>query len=442
MKNLLARLLNTKIPLMGFLVFLLFSFIFLVLFAGLVRHVVSGGPLAKTFIGKVANEIALTPQNTKKLLKGGDFSLPNRKHKDKPLGFVHFSNDPNDLKGYLLFPKFFLSEGKAKVQLIKINDQKILYQWNPDIDEFNSKSKIDRKLLNLEKDFNKSRYQYQHPILLDEGGLVFHSFTPLVRIDKCSNLVWQVDEYFHHSIELDHENNIWSPTRKIPGKFGELSEKYEDDEITQVRLSNGQIIFQKSVTQILVENNMRNLVTNAFVGISPIHLNDIEPVLEDTKFWKRGDVFLSIRDLSMIMLYRPSTNKVIWYKLGPWRHQHDVDIIDESTIGIYDNNVSLAGDTSKTRILFYNFETEEITYPYRQLLEKQDINSQTEGLFSILENDDIFIKETRHSRLIRGNKAGELKWQYIWDAKIFWTRFLNIDKYQPIINKLANSQCG
>ncbi|MEK9627539.1 MAG: arylsulfotransferase family protein [Nitrospinota bacterium] len=441
MKSLLHRLQKVKIPLHFFLIFLLFNFIFIVLFAGLVRHVVKGGPLKNTFLGEVAYEIASTTHNTKKIFKGGDFSLHEGKHKDKPLGFSFFSKDSGSLKGYILFPKYFLNENRAKVQLIRIKDQIILYQWNPDVDEINSKSKINRNLINLERDFNKNRYQFQHPILLEEGGLVFHSFSPLVRVDKCSNLVWQVDEYFHHSIEQDHENNIWSPTRKIPGKFSELSEQYEDDEITKVQLSDGKIIFQKSVTEILVENNMRDLVTNAFVGISPIHLNDIQPVLEDTKFWKRGDVFLSLRDLSMVMLYRPSTNKVIWYKLGPWRHQHDVDIINNSTIGIFDNNVSLKQDTSKTRIVYYDFETNEITYPYKKLLEKHKINSKTEGLFSRLGNDDIFINETRHSRLIRGNKAGEIKWQYIWDAQIFWTRFLNNEKFQPIVSKLANSQC-
>ena len=46
----------------------------------------------------------------------------------------------------------------------------------------------------------------------------------------------------------------------------------------------------------------------------PIHINDIEPVKFGGKYWKEGDVFLSLGHQSMIMLYRPSTNKVIWYK--------------------------------------------------------------------------------------------------------------------------------
>ena len=66
----------------------------------------------------------------------------------------------------------------------------------------------------------------------------------------------------------------------------------------------------------------------------PIHLNDIQPVDFDGDYWKKGDVFLSIRNQSMIMLYRPSTNQIIWIGNGPYLHQHDVDIIDDHRIAI------------------------------------------------------------------------------------------------------------
>ena len=45
----------------------------------------------------------------------------------------------------------------------------------------------------------------------------------------------------------------------------------------------------------------------------PIHLNDIEPVLKDGKFWKKGDLFLSSRSQSAIIHYRPKLNKVVNY---------------------------------------------------------------------------------------------------------------------------------
>ena len=41
----------------------------------------------------------------------------------------------------------------------------------------------------------------------------------------------------------------------------------------------------------------------------------------------------------MVILYRPSTNKIIKIIEGEFYNQHDVDIIDENKISIYNNNV-------------------------------------------------------------------------------------------------------
>ena len=55
----------------------------------------------------------------------------------------------------------------------------------------------------------------------------------------------------------------------------------------------------------------------------------------DGKFWKSGDVFLSLRNQSMILLYRPSTNKIIWKGTGPFFRQHDVDVLNDHKISIF-----------------------------------------------------------------------------------------------------------
>jgi hypothetical protein len=75
----------------------------------------------------------------------------------------------------------------------------------------------------------------------------------------------------------------------------------------------------------------------------PTHLNDIQPVLADGPYWKKGDLFVSLRNISSIMLYRPSTDQIVWMKRGPWLSQHDVDILDDHRISVYDNNVQDRG---------------------------------------------------------------------------------------------------
>ena len=80
---------------------------------------------------------------------------------------------------------------------------------------------------------------------------------------------------------------------------------------------------------------------NTSTGIKdPLHLNDIEPLLSDGRHWKKGDLFISLRNRSTVLLYRPLTNKIMRTIQGSFYGQHDVDVISDSTISIFNNNVS------------------------------------------------------------------------------------------------------
>ena len=69
---------------------------------------------------------------------------------------------------------------------------------------------------------------------------------------------------------------------------------YLDDVITKVS-ADGEILFQKSVSNILIENNLKFLLFqsggNNFNN-DPIHLNDIEPVLSDGHVLETGRCLL------------------------------------------------------------------------------------------------------------------------------------------------------
>ena len=61
----------------------------------------------------------------------------------------------------------------------------------------------------------------------------------------------------------------------------------------------------------------------------------------------------------MIILYRPETNKIIKIIEGGFSQQHDVDILDDKTISIYNNNVLYnykgSAVVTNNEILIYHF---------------------------------------------------------------------------------------
>ena len=95
----------------------------------------------------------------------------------------------------------------------------------------------------------------------------------------------------------------------------------------------------------------------------PIHLNDIQPIDFDGEFWKKGDVFLSLRHQSMVLLYRPSTNKIIWKGIGRFFHQHDVDILNDHKISVFNNNSKnfAFGNVldGNNEVIIYDFKTNQ-----------------------------------------------------------------------------------
>ena len=83
----------------------------------------------------------------------------------------------------------------------------------------------------------------------------------------------------------------------------------------------------------------------------------------------------------MVLLYRPSTNKIIWYQQFPWVFQHDIDIISDKEIMIFNNNLEWSKTKVKdfNEINIYDFEKDK-TYNILQMILKVLIEDLVVGL--------------------------------------------------------------
>ena len=251
---------------------------------------------------------------------------------------------------------------------------------------------------------------------------------------------------FHHSITKDYDGNFWIPTQNYPSNIAKYIDgidinTFTDDGITKISKEN-KILYNKSVTEILFEHNLENMIIGKLNTFSndPIHLNDIEPVLDDGPFWKKGDVFLSLRHQSIIILFRPNTNKIIRIISGPFFQQHDVDILSEEEISIFNNNTiwTPKGEVIKknSEIIIYNFKTNKFTKKFNDQLIKLNFKTETEGLHHILNDSSLFLEEQNYGRILLLNNKGDLEWEYINRAKNGKVYILNwssiIDDYEFI----------
>ena len=385
------------------------------LFSYSVFYVAKGGKKLGALSGPI-EAFASFPKTAMAVLKSPELNgIPPTYTKNDP-AFREVNNLEYDVYGLNSF--YNIEKDLWEIKLFNFKDDSILYQWDLK-EEYYQKG---------ERQFKNS--EPRNAIILPDYSLIVGNDESknLYKLDKYSKVVWHnTSKLFHHSLNLDHENNIWAGTRSNRGirDSKNTTRYYRDDYITKISAETGEVLFDKSVSDILIDNGYKNFVYGAsnHIGYSdsdrdPLHLNDIEPALEDGPFWKKGDVFVSLRNKSIIFLYRPETNKVIHMLYGPFLNQHDVDIISDKEVSIFNNNLAEVGTEegeaivkelgqpqeldetlSSSDIVIYNFEDSVYRTHLKHHFDKEKIFTRTQGFHEHLSTGDVYVESQNNGKM-------------------------------------------
>ena len=431
-------------------IIILFFILILLLFAGILRDAYLEKNRTPKFLRKNLMTVAKVPSNIYKVINHiieGNTNAPPKlqKHKDKKKFKQFIEKERNAL---LVLPRYDHSLSRSVVDIVDINNFKTIHTYKHDIDEMNDQVKNIKEFPRLKIDGSKIRFSYTHPILLEDGSIISHSeYSIKFKIDFCSNLKWiNNEEIFHHSNMLDHDGNIWSggqmnPKSKYVKKYSVKNEEFQDDSIIKIN-TDGKILFNKSITEIMLENNLIDEIFFKIKYADPIHVNDIEPAFSDTEYWKKGDVFISIRNQSAIIHYRPINNQVVNYITGDFSMQHDVDIISDEEISIFNNNNFLVNN-EYSEVVIYNFKTRTFRKAFNDQLKKENFKTYSGGLQHFFKDGSLLIDEDNHGRIFLINNQGEKEWEFVNKdingdiGHVNWSRAIEdelfIEKFKSLI---------
>ena len=442
---------------------LFLSFIGMMGFGAVVKYHYTGG-YKYQFLQKFVMLIADVPENIKKIIfneETGFFGelVPIKSIVHKNLKVFDKKLVTPSPENLILISRHDGDLGRSIVEIRDLNTFEVLHSYKPNIREIYKKIDLSKDEFTYLKNLGLEKFYMWHPSITYDGELIFQSNSPLVKIDFNSNIIWVNDEdVFHHSINLDDKENIYVPSQLKP--YSELVSEYVGlndatykynflDDAINILDKNGKILFSKSVTEILIEHGYLNRIFSQASHISdPIHLNDIQPVLKNTKYFKKGDVFLSLRNLSMVILYRPSTNKIIKIIEGEFYNQHDVDILDESKISIYNNNVIFnyknGRKVKNNEIVIYDFETDTFSKKFEKTFITNKIDTNTHGLVDFLKDGSAIVEDRNKGRIFYLNSKGDVVWIFnnldskkqIYD--LWWARLLNLEKSKKIRELIKN----
>lgn len=309
----------------------------------------------------------------------------------------------NNLKEDLnVLMSFSESDHRRSVVIMNLRNDSILFKWNI-------------------KDTVNEHDRIKNPIAYPNRDLVY-SYTMksgIKRIDSTGKVLWKQDGIIgHHSLNLDSSGYIWACTRKAP-EWWDASGKYklygrtvyfEDDFLTKLDPNTGKILYHKSLAEVFKENKIANYFLQTQSGQDPMHLNDIQPALKTTKYYSEGDLFLSLKQISLILHFRPSTGEVIKVIKGPFSAQHDVDFLNDSTLTWFNNSYyALWTEDSKPKpknaeqldltadffsnIVQYNFSTEEFAFIGEKVFRDNWIFTGNEGLHEFINDSTYFVEQ-------------------------------------------------
>ena len=418
-------------------------------FGAVVKYHYEGGKKYQ-FLQKPVMLISAVPINVAKMIRYRTLNPDMPKKFDKHLDKNRFERlIAKKRNALLVLPRYEFNLKRGVVDIIDLNNFEIIHTYKHDIKEMNNQVTNTQEFPRIKIDDAPIRFEYRHPLILKDGSLISDSdYSVAFKIDICSILQWvNQEEQFHHSKMLDHEGNIW--IAGILNPYPDYTKKYfnlRDDAIIKLN-SNGDILYNKSVIKLLLDNQIYKIDFFKSQNTDPIHLNDIEPALTDTAYWKKGDVFLSLRNLSTIIHYRPSTSEVINHITGPFTAQHDVDVISDKEISIFNNNNSFI-DNVYSEILIYNFETKTFKKLFNDQLKKENFKTTSQGLSHIFKDGSLMVEEQNHGRIILFNNKGEKEWEFVNKDKngdigfVSWSRVIEDELFiKNFKSMVKNKQC-
>ena len=405
---------------------------------------------------RAALTLAEIPDTAKAMLKpdvrlrvGGSYRSDSR-----PTGWAYPSGALTGPDGYILFSRYDGTDKRHKLELVSLPSMRIIHSWTLDAERlFKGVTYVSR--FADQANWKNATFREIHPLIEDNGDLIIKDFdSPLFRVDACGRPRWVIqDAVFHHTTEADAEGNLWIPSVAERPTVSGVNDKFRDEMISEVSPS-GKLLFSRSVAQILIRHGYANwLFTNGMYQNDATHLNDIQPVLADGPYWKKGDLFISLRNVSAIMLYRPATDEIVWMKRGPWMSQHDVDILDDHRISVYDNAAEerfpqIPSFASSSQIMIYDFSAGTVTLPLERAMRTSRIHTRAGGLFTLLPDGSSLVEDEVEARFIIFRPDGRIGAEYTnrakdgWIYTLGWSRYIDKATGDVIVRNLQKVKCN
>ena len=269
--------------------------------------------------------------------------------------------------------------------------------------------------------------------LMPDGSLIvlfwYSGHTPygsnIVKVDKDSNVVWTYHTNAHHDLYVDQENNdIYSLTHEVVQNsvagLENLPSPMLADSITLLS-SNGQELRHISILNAFSgtpyasylyhfdENEWDHFHTNSVMKLEP-------EMAKHFPMFSAGQILVSIRNLDLLAVIDPISEKVVWACRGPWKGQHAAQFLPNGHILLLDNNGYQTQGKNISRAIEFDPATLGISWSYANITPEDMFYTPTYGQIQRLPNGNTLIISSNEHKMLEVTSDGTVVWKILFPA--------------------------
>jgi hypothetical protein len=242
----------------------------------------------------------------------------------------------------------------------------------------------------------------------------------MAKLDQTSRVLWTYAGRVHHDLSVRADGTIYTLTHAVhaeppPGLGHRLRQAWIEDYV--VLLSpEGKELAKVGITEAFRRSRyagLLGLVERNLEG-DLWHTNAVEPVDEALAARldgvEAGQALISLRQVDCLAIVDVDDGVVVWAVLGPWRAQHDPDILENGDLLLFDNSGHL-GPGGPSRVLEIDPTTLAVTWQYAGSA-RDPFATSARGSQQRLPNGNTLITESLAGRILEVTRSGDVVWEY------------------------------
>lgn len=245
----------------------------------------------------------------------------------------------------------------------------------------------------------------------------------VVKMDRNSKVIWRYAERVYHDLDVGEDGRIYAmahsirttPIEGLPGLRPPFLEEF-----VVILSPEGKELDRISMYDVIRDSKYHAFLTaiakHQAMGTRGdyIHSNSVNVIARrqkvGDKVFEPGQIIVSMREMSAIVVIDPEAGVITWAATGAWRAQHDAELLDNGNMILFDNLGNL-GSGGRSRVIEFAPATREIIWQYTGS-EEENFDSYNRSRQQRLANGNTLIVDANGGRLFEVTQSNEIVWEY------------------------------